>query len=97
MMERKEIDLATPSVVTTIPLLQYKPGDLGLVPTAKPSVSPTILQKLGKVSILLLLCIKNQQLSLLYRYRQNLQQNYLQLLLTILIVHTESEKVNYSC
>ena len=40
-----------PPVVTTIPLLQYKPGDLGLVPAVKPSVSPTMLQKVGKVSV----------------------------------------------
>lgn len=46
------MDLGTPSVVTTIPLLQYKPGDLGLVPAARSSVSPTVLQKLGKVRIL---------------------------------------------
>ena len=43
------MDLGAPSVVTTVPLLQYKPGDLGLVPAARPSVSPTVLQKLGKV------------------------------------------------
>ena len=55
-MERKEISM--PSVVTTIPLLQYKPGDLGLVPTARPSVSPTVLQKLSKVTTLTFLpCI----------------------------------------
>jgi len=51
MMERKEMDLTTPSLVTTIPLIQYKPGDLGLVPTARPSLSPTVLQKLTKVRI----------------------------------------------
>ena len=45
------MDLGTPSMVTTIPLLQYKPGDLGLVPAARPSISPTVLQKLGKVRI----------------------------------------------
>ena len=49
MMERREMDLGAPSVVTTVPLLQYKPGDLGLVPAARPSVSPTVLHKLGKV------------------------------------------------
>ena len=49
MMEGKEIGM--PPVVTTIPLLQYKPGDLGLVPAVKPSVSPTMLQKVSKVSI----------------------------------------------
>ena len=51
------MESGTLSVVTTIPLLQYKPGDLGLVPAGKPSLSPTVLQKLGKVRTATLLCI----------------------------------------
>ena len=74
MMERKETCM--PSVVTTVPLLQYKPGDLGLVPAARSSMSPTVLQKLGKVSILpFQLCIMDNQF---IRYLQGLLLNYLQ-------------------
>ena len=65
-----------PSVVTTIPLLQYKPGDLGLVPATKPSISPTMLQKVGKVSVPAFFYIT---INILFtRYQQNLQLNYLQ-------------------
>ncbi|XP_065917103.1 cilia- and flagella-associated protein 157-like [Dysidea avara] len=49
MMEKREVGKSSPAVMTTVPLIQYKPGDLGLVPTPRASGTP-VFQRLSQAS-----------------------------------------------
>jgi len=40
---------SSPAVMTTVPLIQYKPGDLGLIPTPRASGTP-VFQRLSQVT-----------------------------------------------